>query len=75
MNPFEIREQILKLLSDKIDSGEERNITKEDLNYVTFVYADSNGEVGAPTITSDIESKLSQQTIKEIDQILAGFYR
>nr|MCS3816647.1 hypothetical protein [Mucilaginibacter sp. X4EP1] len=72
MNPFQIRERILQLLSDKIESGEETNITKDDLNHITFVYADNNGDVGMPTITSDIKSKITDKTIKEIESIRQG---
>ncbi len=67
MHPYEIREKILKMLSDKIDSGEEKNITREDINHLPMLFSDNNMDIGFPSLTGDFESKLSEKTIKEIE--------
>lgn len=66
MHPLEIRQAIIDLLVQKIDNGEEKDITKSELYNIQFRYIDNKGEMGTPTLPTEIENNLSEQTIKEI---------
>jgi hypothetical protein len=64
MNDF--KSKLIKMLSVKIDNGEEKNITKDDLQRIQIIYSDNNGEIGKPMIPYSLSSKLSNETLEEI---------
>jgi len=63
------RAKIIKLLCDKIDSGEEKHITKHEVESIELVYDDCYDEVGQGEIDEDFRARLSEKTIREIARL------
>ena len=63
------RAKIIKLLCDKIDSGEEKHITKHEVENIELVYDDCYDEVGQGEIDEYFRARLSEKTIREIARL------
>ena len=66
-NSFEIYNSIISLLLAKIESGEEKEITKQQVEAIPYYFLDDNGLPGAVAIPTSLKNKLTANTIKEIE--------
>jgi len=60
------RAMVIKLLCDKIDSGEEKNITRHEAENIQLVYFDCDDDVAQGELSDSIKKKLSEKTLKAI---------
>ena len=60
------RAMVIKLLCDKIDCGEEKNITRHEAENVELFYFDCDDDVAQGELSDSIKKKLSEKTLREI---------
>ncbi len=58
----ELEEKIISLLKAKKESGEEKNLTENDLRGIQYGWTDKD----SPFISETIARKISPQTLKEV---------
>jgi hypothetical protein len=60
------RAMVIKLLCDKIDSGEEKNITRHEVENIELVFFDCDDDVAQGEIPDSLKRKLSEKTVRQI---------